>query len=227
MTRLSLNKAGGGVGTVRSLLGGIDCGPACNSQHADYSRLARVVLVATPSGNSHFDGWDGDGDNVNVAGQASVARHLGMGRDRNVTARFSAGPWLKPDLVIQNMLWAPDALRLKFRLKNIGGAPSGRCLVRVDVLQQRLVFDPFRGPEFIELQHFLPDEIAFDGLPPGAFRTKELSYTMAPQNNGVRTDSSRQATVTFTVDVMNQVDESSESNNSAVLHGTLRDSVYA
>ena len=53
---LSVATTGTGSGAVTSSPGGINCGTTCS---ADFSDGASVVLTATPSGGSTFDGWAG------------------------------------------------------------------------------------------------------------------------------------------------------------------------
>jgi hypothetical protein len=53
---LQVERAGGGSGTVTSSPAGIDCGSQCTAQ---FQGGASVVLTATPSADSAFDGWSG------------------------------------------------------------------------------------------------------------------------------------------------------------------------
>lgn len=58
---LTVNKEGGGNGTVKSNLAGINCGATCSSMAAAYFQGAEVELTATPGKGSTFGGWVGSG----------------------------------------------------------------------------------------------------------------------------------------------------------------------
>ncbi len=53
---LSVNRAGGGEGTVTSAPAGIDCGATCL---ASFAPDTAITLTATPAGGSTFGGWSG------------------------------------------------------------------------------------------------------------------------------------------------------------------------
>ncbi len=56
---LSLTKFGGGNGTVKSNLAGINCGATCSKMAAAYFQGQEVELTATPGKGSTFAGWSG------------------------------------------------------------------------------------------------------------------------------------------------------------------------
>lgn len=228
MTTLTVTKSGSGTGRVRSLLGGIDCGNACNSQSANYGRTAQVILVATPSAGSHFTGWSGDGSNVNVPGQDSVCRLVGMSRDRTVGLGFNSGTWALPDLVVQSLRFVPDRLRVEFKVRNIGGLPSNAGRVHVRIEQMRIVSIGNR-PRALRLESFTQEQEVATLLPGKATRLMAQSFTLAPQldNWPLADDSSLQARVFVTADSGNTSTESSETNNVAFLLGVRRNGVYA
>ena len=58
---LTLTKSGGGAGTVKSSVAGVNCGLTCFSQSATYYQGEVVELTATPGKGSAFDGWSGAG----------------------------------------------------------------------------------------------------------------------------------------------------------------------
>ncbi len=58
---LTLNKAGGGQGSVTSVLAGINCGTACATQGSDFPLNSSVVLYASAPPGSIFAGWSGGG----------------------------------------------------------------------------------------------------------------------------------------------------------------------
>ncbi len=79
---LTVNKAGGGTGTVKSTPTGIDCGLACSQAAALYPETAGIVLTAIPGKGSALAQWAGC-DEV-IAGSCIVA----MGSAKEVTAKF-------------------------------------------------------------------------------------------------------------------------------------------
>ena len=56
---LTLNKAGGGNGTVKADVAGINCGATCTSQAAKYYTGTEVTLSATPGKGSSLKEWTG------------------------------------------------------------------------------------------------------------------------------------------------------------------------
>ncbi len=77
--KLTVTPAGTGAGTVKSDVGGIDCGAKCSADILDGSS---VVLTATPAGTSNFSGWSGGG----CSGTATCS--LTLSADTTVTATF-------------------------------------------------------------------------------------------------------------------------------------------
>jgi M6 family metalloprotease-like protein/uncharacterized repeat protein (TIGR02543 family) len=76
---LTVEKAGTGTGTVTSTPPGITCGGDCAH---DYAEDTVVLLAATPTNGSRFDGWTGD---CTGTGSCQVT----MDAARNVTANFT------------------------------------------------------------------------------------------------------------------------------------------
>ncbi|HEY5708395.1 MAG TPA: hypothetical protein VIS51_03280 [Solirubrobacterales bacterium] len=58
---LTVTKKGGGQGTAKSNLAGINCGATCSSMASAYYQGAEVELTATPGKGSTFGGWSGGG----------------------------------------------------------------------------------------------------------------------------------------------------------------------
>ncbi len=79
---LTLTKAGGGAGTVKSSVAGINCGATCSSTSAAYYQGEVVELTATPGKGSAFKGWSGAG--CSGTGTCSVT----ISEAREVTAEF-------------------------------------------------------------------------------------------------------------------------------------------
>lgn len=87
MFTLTVDKEGDGKGTVVSEPEGIDCGTDCDSDNADFEEGSGVILAATATDGSAFDGWSGD---IPVACEDSTDPcTLTMDTDRTVTATFS------------------------------------------------------------------------------------------------------------------------------------------
>ena len=86
--KLSISKTGSGTGTVKSAVGGIDCGGKCSN---DYSPRVPVRLEAR-NGTGFFVGWSGD-----CQGTSPVC-NLVMDASKNVTARFEL-----PKLVLKKV----------------------------------------------------------------------------------------------------------------------------
>jgi hypothetical protein len=80
---LTVEKAGGGTGSVKSKPAGTDCGITCPSTVALYTDPTQVVLTATPGKGSEVVGWTGC-DVVNSENQCVVT----MSQDRAVVAIF-------------------------------------------------------------------------------------------------------------------------------------------
>jgi hypothetical protein len=83
LVTLTLNKSGGGDGTVTSNPAGISCGPDCENAQASYPRGTVVTLTAVPDEESDFDEWRGGPCN-NESGQCVLT----MDQDRTATANF-------------------------------------------------------------------------------------------------------------------------------------------
>jgi hypothetical protein len=58
---LTLTKSGGGQGTVKSSVAGINCGAVCSEMSSAYYQGEVVELTATPGKGSAFGGWSGSG----------------------------------------------------------------------------------------------------------------------------------------------------------------------
>ena len=82
--RLTVVKAGTGVGTVTSLPTGINCGTDCTE---DYLAGTAVVLTAVGNATSTFTGWSGGG--CSGTGQCTVT----MDAAQTVTATFAANSY--------------------------------------------------------------------------------------------------------------------------------------
>jgi hypothetical protein len=79
---LTVNKSGGGQGTAKSNLAGINCGATCSTMTAAYYQTQEVELTATPGKGSTFGGWSGAG--CSGTGTCKVA----MTEAKSVTAEF-------------------------------------------------------------------------------------------------------------------------------------------
>jgi len=80
---LNVVKAGTGIGTVTTDIGGFACDPACSGGVVQIDTGASVTLTATPDVGCSFAGWSGDG----CSGTAPCT--LTMDQARTVTASFS------------------------------------------------------------------------------------------------------------------------------------------
>ncbi|MBZ4193557.1 MAG: right-handed parallel beta-helix repeat-containing protein [Candidatus Contendobacter sp.] len=56
---LTVYKASPGLGTVTSAPAGINCGPSCTGQSANFTSGSAILLTATPAVGSTFVGWTG------------------------------------------------------------------------------------------------------------------------------------------------------------------------
>jgi hypothetical protein len=83
---LTVVKAGGGGGSVRSGPAGIDCAAACSGQQATYAPGATVTLTAIAAAGSTFAGWS-DGS---CAGATACTFALDVAR--TLTATFTVNP---------------------------------------------------------------------------------------------------------------------------------------
>ncbi|HEY5708518.1 MAG TPA: hypothetical protein VIS51_03915, partial [Solirubrobacterales bacterium] len=79
---LTLTKTGGGTGTVKSSVAGINCGAICSTTKAAYYQGEVVELTATQGKGSAFKGWSGGG--CSGTGTCTVT----MSEARGVTAEF-------------------------------------------------------------------------------------------------------------------------------------------
>jgi hypothetical protein len=82
VVKLGVIKTGGGDGTVKSDVGGIDCGATCS---ADYAPGTTVTLTATPAPGWVFGGWQGA---CSGTGPCTVT----MDVNRDVSAVFTEPP---------------------------------------------------------------------------------------------------------------------------------------
>ena len=82
---LKLEKTGSGDGTVTSAPAGINCGPGCEEQEASFEEGETVLLTASASGSSTFDGWTGC-DEEPGPDECKVT----IGANKTVTAEFNA-----------------------------------------------------------------------------------------------------------------------------------------
>ena len=87
---LTVTKAGDGEGIVVSNPAGIDCGTTCSTQYGDGTV---VILSASPSPGSTFEGWSGV-----CAGTATCV--LTMLADRSVTATFTSSSSQQQTLLV-------------------------------------------------------------------------------------------------------------------------------
>ena len=77
---LTVNKAGGGTGTVTSDPAGINCGADCTENYVKYTL---VTLTAHPGPNSYLASWSGDCSGTGITTQVT------MDADKTCTATFS------------------------------------------------------------------------------------------------------------------------------------------
>lgn len=120
--RLTVERDGGGAGTVSSAPSGIDCGATCQ---ADFVAGATVTLTAAPAAGSEFAGW---GDDCGGTRTCTVS----LTRDRRVTATFKPTPDTSaPALRVQSRrLRATRRGRTRLRVACEDG-PSGSCRGRL------------------------------------------------------------------------------------------------
>jgi hypothetical protein len=78
---LTVTKSGGGQGTVKSNLAGINCGATCSTMTSAYFQGSEVELTATPGKGSAFGGWSGA---CSGTGTCKVT----MSAAKSVTAEF-------------------------------------------------------------------------------------------------------------------------------------------
>ena len=81
---LTVTKAGTGTGTVTSNVGGINCGPTCNSASGTFAIGTQVILTASPAAGSTFAGWSGGGCSGTAPCTVTVTGNV------TVTATFNA-----------------------------------------------------------------------------------------------------------------------------------------
>lgn len=97
---LTVERAGGGSGTVTSSPAGIDCGNDCSAQFAN---TTPITLTATPDANSTFTGWSGGG----CSGTGTC--QLTLSANTTVTATFGPICVLPIDLNDSiEALWVSD-----------------------------------------------------------------------------------------------------------------------
>jgi hypothetical protein len=221
--RLTVSKTGNGGGSVRSIAGGIDCGGSCSTS---YTFPTHTVLAAEPASGSRFVGWSGDGDDM-----PGNRRHVYVSGNKNVTAQFDVGQQvpvdLRPDLVVET-LRASGLLTISFHVKNIGGTPSAATSVKVFVQHSLAVFIPPIHPLLLPIENEPPRSFDVISLPPGLSESFTLTDTVPPpplppdnQNQLIR-----MVRIAVVVDPDSKVTESSDSNNTALLSGSLRNSGF-
>ncbi len=79
---LTVSKSGGGQGTAKSNVAGINCGATCSTMASAYYQGTVVELTATPGKGSAFGGWSGSG--CSGTGTCTVT----MSAAKEVTAEF-------------------------------------------------------------------------------------------------------------------------------------------
>jgi len=85
---ITLIKTGSGDGTVTSAPPGINCGPGCTMDAAEFMELSMVTLTAAPDASSFFSGWSG-GEGCTGSDPNLI---LTMDTSRNCTATFTQDP---------------------------------------------------------------------------------------------------------------------------------------
>jgi hypothetical protein len=112
---LVLNKSGNGKGSVKSSTrnsrgsrqnstAGIDCGPECQEDSAQFDHNKKITLKATVDPYSTFLGWDG----FECTGITNPQCSILMDQTKNVTARFEV-----PDISISPTFYDFKDVRLK------------------------------------------------------------------------------------------------------------------
>lgn len=81
---LSVTKSGTGAGSLSSNPVGIDCGPSCSDDDADFELGSLVTLTAAPDTGSNFYFWSGGG-----CSGTSPTCTVTMSQARSVTATFT------------------------------------------------------------------------------------------------------------------------------------------
>ena len=84
---LTLKKTGTGDGTVTSNPAGINCGPGCTEETAEFEESSTVTLTAAEDGSSTFDGWTGCD-----AEPSATECEVTMSAAKEVEAEFNAIP---------------------------------------------------------------------------------------------------------------------------------------
>src|SRR5262245_47692858 len=79
--KLTVNKAGGGTGTVSSSPVGINCNTSCTTQQASFATGSTVTLTAVAGPGSVFSGWSA------CAGTGTCP--VSMTANKTVTATFT------------------------------------------------------------------------------------------------------------------------------------------
>ncbi len=85
---ITLKKVGTGDGTIVSTPSGIDCGPGCSTDMAEFMEDSKVELTATPDAMSFFSGWSGDAGCA--GGDPNIT--LTMDSSKTCTATFTEDP---------------------------------------------------------------------------------------------------------------------------------------
>ena len=99
--RLTVNKAGAGIGTVTSNPTGINCGSSCTTAFASFTSGASVTLTATADAGSKFTGWTGG------CGNSTGTCTPSLNADNTVTATFAPPPPVAASQTLQTIMNQP------------------------------------------------------------------------------------------------------------------------
>jgi hypothetical protein len=84
--------SGGGEGTLKSNAPGIDCGPACPEEEAEFGEGGLVKLKASPASNSTFAGWSTLGGNPGTCTATTSPCEVTMSEATGLQADFALRP---------------------------------------------------------------------------------------------------------------------------------------